>query len=371
MIQTLHQWQHHFVNDDVRLCAEAVADYTDELTPGETQVITSSVSIRQNTYSTGRHCAKAALREIDVHPRDYADGLLRKEDGAVDWPEPAIGSISHTNDWAVAAVAKAGGRYASLGVDIERIDRVEKGVLRLIATDDERAYLESAYELRWGRVALFSIKESLYKCLRPLYGQFIGFKDVQISKLTTPLSGTTTTAMEGVLPEQAAVIPELYAPSVKLILPALTQCCDEQRGLLSMKKFTRVAAYGLIVNESKLLLCRLTPLSPAQTVPPWTLPGGGLDFGESPEDAVVREVLEETGLQVSVDTLIDVRSTLNDQEDHQQHNIQIVYRATYLSGQLRYEMNGSTDKCDWLTEPQARKLPLVGVAKTAVQLAFA
>lgn len=35
-------------------------------------------------------------------------------------------------------------------------------------------------------------------------------------------------------------------------------------------------------------------------VPVWVLPGGGIDEGETPEHAVSREVLEETGLQVEV-----------------------------------------------------------------------
>lgn len=35
-------------------------------------------------------------------------------------------------------------------------------------------------------------------------------------------------------------------------------------------------------------------------VPVWVIPGGGIDDGETPEEAVVREVKEETGLDVSV-----------------------------------------------------------------------
>ncbi|MDF2549465.1 MAG: pyrophosphohydrolase [Chlamydiales bacterium] len=35
-------------------------------------------------------------------------------------------------------------------------------------------------------------------------------------------------------------------------------------------------------------------------VPAWVFPGGGIDPGETPECAVVREVLEETGFQVEI-----------------------------------------------------------------------
>jgi len=60
---------------------------------------------------------------------------------------------------------------------------------------------------------------------------------------------------------------------------------------------TRVSAYGLLRRDDQMLLCRLSErvgMNPGC----WTLPGGGLDFGEDPEDAVVREFKEETGLLV-------------------------------------------------------------------------
>lgn len=58
----------------------------------------------------------------------------------------------------------------------------------------------------------------------------------------------------------------------------------------------RAAAIGIILNmnrEQVLLVKR-------RDLPVWVLPGGGIDDGESPEQAVVREVFEETGLQVKV-----------------------------------------------------------------------
>ncbi len=60
----------------------------------------------------------------------------------------------------------------------------------------------------------------------------------------------------------------------------------------------RVAAYAVIIRDDRILLSRLAAaIAPEER---WTLPGGGLEFGENPRDAVVREVREETGIDVQV-----------------------------------------------------------------------
>ena len=68
--------------------------------------------------------------------------------------------------------------------------------------------------------------------------------------------------------------------------------------MTGLPKRQRVAAYAVILRDGEILLSRL-----AESVTPdelWTLPGGGLDHGEDPRDAVVREIREETGLDAVV-----------------------------------------------------------------------
>ena len=66
----------------------------------------------------------------------------------------------------------------------------------------------------------------------------------------------------------------------------------------ALPKLQRVAAYALILRDEQILLTRLARRISAGEK--WHLPGGGLDHGENPRDALVREVREETGLDAEV-----------------------------------------------------------------------
>jgi len=90
----------------------------------------------------------------------------------------------------------------------------------------------------------------------------------------------------------------------------------------------KVAAAALVERNETILLVRRAN-DPQRGL--WTLPAGFIDAGEDPQQAVVRECLEETGLQIEVTQLIDV---LAGQEHARGSHLLIVYQGVVLSGDI-------------------------------------
>lgn len=130
----------------------------------------------------------------------------------------------------------------------------------------------------------------------------------------------------------------------------------------------RVAAYAVICRDEQILLCRLGP--PEPNLGNWTVPGGGLDFGEHPEAAAVREVREETGYDVRLGELIEVQSEVFESQNGTMHALRFIYRAEIIGGELTVEVDGPTDLVAWHTAEEAAALPKVGLATRAVEIAF-
>lgn len=71
----------------------------------------------------------------------------------------------------------------------------------------------------------------------------------------------------------------------------------------------------------------------------WSIPGGGLEFGEKVTDAVIREVREETGLEVKLIGLLDVFDAISEpgqdqpEDDFVTHTVIIDYVGEWVSGE--------------------------------------
>jgi 8-oxo-dGTP diphosphatase len=132
---------------------------------------------------------------------------------------------------------------------------------------------------------------------------------------------------------------------------------------------TRVAAYAVAHDDDgRILLCHISPAIGVGDV--WTLPGGGLDFGEAPEAAVLRELAEETGYAGELEGLAGVSDRMFRDADgaDRMHAIRILYRVRIVGGELRDEPDGSTDTCRWFTPTEARKVRLGELARHALDL---
>lgn len=115
----------------------------------------------------------------------------------------------------------------------------------------------------------------------------------------------------------------------------------------------RVAAYAVVVDDPRVLLTEYS----TETARPgeWGLPGGGLDVGEDPVDAVRREVWEETGQHVEIGGLLEVQSAHwigkppeGPLEDF--HAIRIVYAATCHepTDTVVHDVGGTTADARWV-----------------------
>jgi ADP-ribose pyrophosphatase YjhB (NUDIX family) len=142
------------------------------------------------------------------------------------------------------------------------------------------------------------------------------------------------------------------------------------------RRVTRIAAYALCVAGDAILLSRIAPGHTAESDGMWTLPGGGIEFGEHPRDGALRELEEETGLVGEIIDLADVDSwagVFTDPRDGiltDWHGIRILYRVRIVAGTLRNEVDGSTDLCRWVPRDELATLPLVDLAETGIGLAF-
>ena len=112
---------------------------------------------------------------------------------------------------------------------------------------------------------------------------------------------------------------------------------------------TRLAAYGVIHRDEKILLCRVAPGNLGEGR--WTLPGGGLEFGEAPDVAVVREVEEETGLVARITGEPAIHSDTGtwpfSSGPVSFHTVRFVYPMEIVGGAERREVDGSTDELGW------------------------
>ncbi|MEE8436440.1 MAG: 4'-phosphopantetheinyl transferase superfamily protein [bacterium] len=162
------------------------------LLPEERAILPETVHPRRLLeFTLGRGCARVALASLD--PSLGCVPILRSGNRTPRWPEGYVGAITHHKGRAAAAVAREGD-YAGLGLDLEARRAMSDGMRRRLLRPEERARLEGLPEAEADLRAMivFSTKESIYKCLQPVTGIYLGFQDAEVFEVAedSPGSGT-------------------------------------------------------------------------------------------------------------------------------------------------------------------------------------
>lgn len=121
----------------------------------------------------------------------------------------------------------------------------------------------------------------------------------------------------------------------------------------------RPSVYGILVKDGLVLL--------SKQYGKFGLPGGGMEFGESPEEALAREIKEETGLVITASRLSSVQSDLfklphiNKKVSEFVQSIQMFYMCDFIDSEL--SVDGFDDHEQVFAE-MAQWLPLAKLEDT-------
>ena len=97
----------------------------------------------------------------------------------------------------------------------------------------------------------------------------------------------------------------------------------------------QIRVTGILINDNKILLVK-QKISPNRA---WSLPGGRVDAGEQLDEAIIRELFEETGLKVKVEKLLYVC----DKTDSKPPILHITFLLTKISGEITLPTNEFDD----------------------------
>jgi 8-oxo-dGTP diphosphatase len=96
----------------------------------------------------------------------------------------------------------------------------------------------------------------------------------------------------------------------------------------------------------------------------WEFPGGKLEFGEHPEEALSREIMEELNIRIKISKLHSVLSHVYDFQGKKLHVILLVFLADYVSGTLK---NLDVQDSKWVLKKDLKNYEFVSGDKSLIK----
>ncbi len=98
----------------------------------------------------------------------------------------------------------------------------------------------------------------------------------------------------------------------------------------------------------------------------WEIPGGGVEFGETFEEAVIREIWEENGFKIEVLELLGICDHIIPEEN--QHWVSPTYICKIKSGKPKIIEPEKCEEIGWFTLAEAEKLDLSIVTRFDIEI---
>lgn len=127
-----------------------------------------------------------------------------------------------------------------------------------------------------------------------------------------------------------------------------------------------VGVGALIFNdEKKILLALRGPLAKNERGT-WEIPGGAVEFGETLQQALTREIREELGIEINIIKMLHVCDHILPKEH--QHWISPTFICQIVKGTPQNKEPGKCEKIEWFSIEEAKKLPLSTITQDDIKV---
>ena len=132
--------------------------------------------------------------------------------------------------------------------------------------------------------------------------------------------------------------------------------------MAKQQQYVKVSAHGLIKRDDKFLFTR-RPLNDDYMPGLCDTPGGTIEFGEKANDALIREIQEETNLTIKPGKIIFCHDHLSNSERHQ---FTLVYECEYINCEVKLDPL-EHDDFKWATLEELKDLPKISFLEELVK----
>ena len=134
---------------------------------------------------------------------------------------------------------------------------------------------------------------------------------------------------------------------------------------MRMTDFVTVAAGAVIVEDGSLLLVQRANEPGAGR---WAVPGGRVEPGETLAEAAIREVQEETGLEVAIRDIAWVGDSIGPGDPPSWHFAIVDFWASRTGGSL--VAGGDAKRAEWVPLEEVTSWPIVETMVALMQTLF-